>query len=84
MPAEKKPNLRTYSGRIGAIVRKRRKDAGLSVEQFRDALRRRGVEIAISTIYGIENGNNDVDVNHLPAMAAVLGCESVLEILPPK
>ena len=84
VPARKPSDTTTYSGRIGARVRKLRTDNDMSVEGLRDALRRRGVELSISMVYAIENGSRSVDVNHLPAIAAALGCKSVLDILPPK
>lgn len=83
VPPEKKSDTSTYSGRIGARIRATRKSREMSVEAFRDALRQRGIDMATSRVYAIENGTRYVDVNHLPAIAAVLGCK-VLELLPPK
>lgn len=84
MPPEKKPDTTTYSGRIGARIRKLRKDRDWSVEQLRDALAAKHVTIAISTIYGIENGSREIDVDHMPGFAAAFGFKTVGEFLPAK
>lgn len=84
VPPKKKPNTSTYAGRIGARIRELREEREWSVEQLRDALARRHVGLAISTIYGIENGSREIDIDHMPGFAAVFGFKTVGEFLPPR
>lgn len=50
-----------------------RKARGLTVEQVQDALARKGIPVAYSTVAGWFNGNRGVgSMEHLKALAAIL------------
>jgi DNA-binding XRE family transcriptional regulator len=69
-------DLSTYSGKIGARIRKRREQLAITVEDFANKL---GVKLP--TIYHWEAGRNPVPVNLLPDIAAALST-SIHRLLP--
>lgn len=69
-------DLSTYSGKIGARIRKRREQLAITVEDFANTL---GVKLP--TIYHWEAGRNPVPVNLLPSIASALST-SVHRLLP--
>lgn len=82
MPSEKQPDTSTYSGRVSSRIREARKARRMTVEELRDALRAAGCQIALSTLYGWENGSKRPDPDDYPALAKVLGFKSVRQFLP--
>jgi transcriptional regulator with XRE-family HTH domain len=70
-----------YRGRLGAAVRKRREQLGMSVDDLVDRLETQGVTAAASSIYGYEAGNRPIPVDHLPAFAAALKT-SIKKLVP--
>jgi transcriptional regulator with XRE-family HTH domain len=82
LPSEKQPDTSTYSGRVAARIRALRKACDMDREQFRAALAKLGVDVALSTLYGWENGNTSPDPDRYPAIAKALRCKSVRDFLP--
>jgi DNA-binding transcriptional regulator YiaG len=58
-------DLSTYSGRVGARIRKRREAVGVSVDELADAC-----GVTVQTIYAWEAGRNAINLNALPLIAA--------------
>lgn len=76
-------DLDTYSGRLGARIRKQRAALEMSVESFVTALKSRDVEVENVTVYAWESGRNPIPLNAVPAIAATLRVP-VLDLLPKK
>lgn len=59
--------------RLSTNLNARRKELGLTVVQVHQALNRRGIDVAFSTVAGWFNGNRGVkSMEHLKALCAVL------------
>lgn len=80
----REPDVTRYSGRVAARVRALRIAKGMSVDELRLALERHGVVLVNSALYAYENGNRQINPDHYPALAKVLGVKSVREFLPGK
>ena len=78
----RQPDTTTYSGRIARRMRKLRKAKKMSIDEMRIALESAGVVMVNSALYAYENGNRQINPDHYPALAKVLGCESVRDFLP--
>lgn len=78
-----KGNTTTYSGRLGAILRKRREELGLSVEAFKDFLATNDVEVTVHTVYHWEKGLRPIPLNAVPAIAKILKL-AIRDLLPAK
>lgn len=80
---QSKGNTHTYSGRLGAAVRKRREELGLSVESFVTALASHETDITTHTVYHWEKGLRPIPLNAVPAIAKVLKV-AIRDLLPAK
>lgn len=80
----REPDVTRYSGRVAARLRALRNAKRMSVDELRLALERHGVTLANSALYAYENGNRQINPDHYPALAKVLGVKSVREFLPGK
>jgi DNA-binding transcriptional regulator YiaG len=61
-------DLTTYTGQVGARVRKRREQLGVTVDELADAC-----QVTAKTVYAWEAGHNPIPINALPLIAAKLG-----------
>jgi transcriptional regulator with XRE-family HTH domain len=83
-PARKETDTTTYSGRLGARMRELREKRGITVEQFRDALRTAtGREFSVQAIYAWERAARDLPLDLIPAVTGILGFEKATSWLPP-
>jgi transcriptional regulator with XRE-family HTH domain len=61
------PDESTFRGRVGAILRRRREQLGLSVSEVAES-----IGVATQTLYSWEQGHNPVPTDRLPHIAAAL------------
>src|SRR5688572_5851579 len=66
------PDLTTFNGRVGALLRERRERLKMSVDELRDKLKAAGYQASEFTIYTWERGRGSVPVAALPYLAAAL------------
>ena len=76
-------DLSTYTGRLGAAVRKRREELGLSVDDLSASLAAAGIEATKHSVYHWEKGLRPIPVNALPALAKTLKL-AIRELVPAK
>ena len=74
-------NTDTYSGRLGAAIRARRQELGLSVPQLVAKLKRHKCNTAPTSLYSYEQGAVQIQVNDLPAFAKALDT-TIQDLLP--
>lgn len=70
------PDESTFRGRVGAILRRRREQLGLSVAEVAES-----IGVATQTLYSWEQGHNPVPTDRLPNIAAALKTK-VRRLLP--
>ena len=56
----------------------------MTVDDLLLKLNKQGVELSIWTLYKYEQGELQVGLDLLPALAKALGCKSIAELLPTK
>lgn len=79
---EREPDTSTFSGRLGANLRRYRKRAGLSQEALATRLRDDyGLDITSQSLSHYETGKRSMQVDDLPAFAQALGI-TVRRLLP--
>lgn len=66
-------DLTTFSGRLGANIRARREKLGLTVDEVAEELQRHGFKVSYKALYAWEAGQNPININALPTIAAKLG-----------
>jgi transcriptional regulator with XRE-family HTH domain len=69
----KPPNTSTYTGRVAAKLRELRLKRGWSVDDVRDRLAMRGIEVSAQAIYKWETGLRPVPVDVIPVIARIYG-----------
>lgn len=67
-------------GRIAKILKERRKEAGLRVEDVQDALAKEGASVSAQTLYGWENGYRQPDADTFLILCEIYGIKSIAEI----
>ena len=65
-------------------LRELRDARGMTVDDLLLKLNKQGVELSIWTLYKYEQGELQVGLDLLPALAKALGCKSIAELLPTK
>lgn len=81
---KKASDLSTYSGRFAARLRAMREKAGLTVEEFGEAISAHGYAVAVRTIYAWESGRNDPPLDAFPAIAKAVNVKRIRDLLPPE
>lgn len=72
------PDLSTYKGRLGAAIRARREQLGLTPAQIAEH-----VGVSEKSIYAYELGTTGIDLDRLPALADALSVP-LRKLLPPQ
>lgn len=83
VPAKRKLDTSTYTGRLAKRLTTLREAAGFSVEDFAKAVTKAGYPIKEPTVYSWEQGRSSPHVEAFPAVAKVLKTTPG-EILPPR
>lgn len=82
-PGQKEPEMDTYSGRLGARLRKLREDAGLSIDQVVERINKNGHTMKPNTFRHWEIARTSPPWDAVPAIAKALKV-AVRELIPPK
>ena len=81
-PKRKEPDLSTYAGRVAARLRQLREKAGLSVKETVEKINMAGYAITEMAYYSWENGNRQINLNAIPALAKTLGLKTCQGLFP--
>ena len=81
-PARKPVDQSTYSGRFAARLRELREKAGLTGEEFSDAIRAEGYKLGSRTYYDWESGRTTPPLDVFPILAKLFKFKSPRALLP--
>lgn len=87
-PLGEKDDLSHFSGRLGARIRKRRKEKGLSRKDFAanvtallEKVEGKGASLTVKSLSSYENGHRPIPLNLVPYLAIALDC-TVRSLVP--